>query len=94
MITRNLKMNNQNIQRMLRYAAQGMAVAVSLNVIPTQKIPTREVLMISFTSAITFMLLDRYVPEISKSVCFATEIAEIKKIEKVPAKAQSEQIYK
>jgi len=63
------------LPNLLKYLTQGLVVAVASNVIPSQKLNVREIAMISTTSALTFMLLDAFVPDIARGARFATGMA-------------------
>ncbi len=52
------------LKRGVKYLVQGLAVAIAARYLPTSKIQVQEILMIAFTSAVVFAILDTWAPTI------------------------------
>jgi hypothetical protein len=55
------------IKRAIKYLVEGLVVAVASLVIPQKKMDTGEILVIAFTAATTFALLDIFSPSIGSA---------------------------
>ena len=59
-----MMINNLNIERVIKYILLGLVVLIATKYIPEQVLPTKELIMISATSAIAFSILDMVSPSV------------------------------
>ena len=52
-------------KRLIKYALEGLAVALAAKYIPNQKLNLQEIVMLGLTAACVFALLDIFAPTIS-----------------------------
>ena len=60
-----MMINNLNIERMIKYILLGLVVLIAVKYIPEKGLPTKEIIMISATSAIAFSILDMVSPSVN-----------------------------
>lgn len=53
------------VKRVVKYLLEGVAVAIAARYIPTEKMDMNEVMLIAFTAASVFAILDMYAPSVS-----------------------------
>ena len=53
------------LKRLIKYALEGLAVALAAKYIPNQKLNIQEIVMLGLTAACVFALLDIFAPTIS-----------------------------
>lgn len=66
--------NNGLIKSLVKYITEGLAIAIAVFLIPTNKLSIGEVLIIAFTAGSMFAILDTYSPKIGDSVRQGTGI--------------------
>jgi hypothetical protein len=59
-----MMINNFNIERVIKYIILGLVVLIATKYIPEHGLPTKELIMISATSAIAFSILDMVSPSV------------------------------
>lgn len=59
-----MMINYLNIERIIKYILLGLVVLIATKYIPENGIPTKELIMISATSAIAFSILDMVSPSV------------------------------
>jgi hypothetical protein len=62
-----MMINNLNIERIIKYVLLSLVVLVATKYIPDKSLPTKELVMISATSAIAFSILDMVSPSVNVS---------------------------
>lgn len=61
-------MTKLNINNLVKYIVQGVAVAIAAYVIPNRKTNMHEILIISTVAALTFFTLDIFTDDVAKGV--------------------------
>jgi hypothetical protein len=60
-------LNSQEIiKRVLKYIIEGLMVAIACYAIPKQSLALEEIGLIALTAALTFSILDTYIPTMNK----------------------------
>ena len=53
------------LKRLVKYALEGLAVALAAKYIPNQKLEIKEIVMLGLTAACVFAILDIFAPTVS-----------------------------
>jgi hypothetical protein len=62
-------LNSQEIiKRVIKYIIEGLMVAIACYAIPKQSLQLEEIGLIALTAALTFSILDTYIPTMNKYI--------------------------
>jgi hypothetical protein len=62
-------LNSQEIiKRVIKYIIEGLMVAIACYAIPKQNLQLEEIGLIALTAALTFSILDTYIPTMNKYI--------------------------